>query len=338
MTEITDLSGTDASNTLIGGFNITDNLNIDDIDNVFRVFAGMLGRQFAQGSIASASTTDLSTKPEQYINVTGTTTITGFGTVKAGTIKYLRFDGALTLTHNGTSLILPGGVNITTAANDIAVMISEGSGNWRCANYQRRASVHFNLVDEDDMSSNSAILVPSQQSVKAYVDNGGPAPYKTSSPSAVSSVIFTGLPTSVRVWRLELINMKPTADNENLYVRASASGTPVATGYEAGVTRTDYNSASIANSNVTSAFLVGATVGNDTNESCSATVTIHGLGQSQYTFAHGTGVLITPAAGTRFTWFGGALKNTTAYTELAVLFGGSNIVSGEIRLYAVRDA
>lgn len=40
-----------------------------------------------------------------------------------------------------------------------------------------------NLVDEDDMASNSAVKVPSQQSVKAYVDaksitqTGGSAPY-----------------------------------------------------------------------------------------------------------------------------------------------------------------
>jgi hypothetical protein len=41
----------------------------------------------------------------------------------------MRFAGALTLTHNATTLILPGGANITTAAGDTAVAIPV-SGGW----------------------------------------------------------------------------------------------------------------------------------------------------------------------------------------------------------------
>lgn len=88
-------------------------------------------------AIASAATTDLSTASGVFAHITGTTTITAFGTVASGARRVLVFDGALTLTHNATSLILPGAANITTAAGDIAVMVSEGSGNWRCASYQR---------------------------------------------------------------------------------------------------------------------------------------------------------------------------------------------------------
>ncbi len=69
--------------------------------------------------------------------ITGTTTITGFGTVQAGTIKYLTFSGILTLTHNGTSLILPTGANITTAVGDTMIVRSLGSGNWRCLAYTK---------------------------------------------------------------------------------------------------------------------------------------------------------------------------------------------------------
>ena len=87
--------------------------------------------------IASASTTDLSTVTTPFAHVTGTTTITALGTMQAGTRRRLVFDGILTLTHNGTSLILPGAANITTAAGDVALMVSEGSGNWRCVGYQR---------------------------------------------------------------------------------------------------------------------------------------------------------------------------------------------------------
>jgi hypothetical protein len=49
----------------------------------------------------------------------------------------LVFAGALTFTHNATSLILPGGANITTAAGDVAWVESLGAGNWKCLVYQK---------------------------------------------------------------------------------------------------------------------------------------------------------------------------------------------------------
>ena len=89
-------------------------------------------------NIASATTTDLNTATGNMVDITGTTTITGLGTVQAGAIFFVRFTGILTLTHNATSLILPTGANITTAAADSAIFESLGSGNWRCAVYQRK--------------------------------------------------------------------------------------------------------------------------------------------------------------------------------------------------------
>lgn len=96
---------------------------------------------FAKGAnIASAATTNLATATGNYVSITGTVTITAFGTANAGVIRYLNFAGILTLTHNATSLILPGGANITTAAGDTATAISEGSGNWRVLQYQQAAN------------------------------------------------------------------------------------------------------------------------------------------------------------------------------------------------------
>jgi hypothetical protein len=69
--------------------------------------------------------------------VTGTATITSFGTVAAGTLRIIEFTGALTLTHNATSLKLPGNANITTAVGDIALLVSLGSGNWKCLNFSK---------------------------------------------------------------------------------------------------------------------------------------------------------------------------------------------------------
>ena len=87
--------------------------------------------------IASAGTANIGAATGNLVHITGTTTITALGTVQAGTRRKVVFDGALILTHNATSLILPTGANITTAAGDTAEFISEGSGNWRCTGYLR---------------------------------------------------------------------------------------------------------------------------------------------------------------------------------------------------------
>jgi hypothetical protein len=96
------------------------------------------GQRVAQkgSDIASSSSIDLGAATGDYVDVTGTTTISALGTVAAGIERTVRFTGALTLTHNATSLILPGEANITTAAGDVAVFRSLGSGNWRCISYQ----------------------------------------------------------------------------------------------------------------------------------------------------------------------------------------------------------
>lgn len=88
-------------------------------------------------TLASASTTDLGSSNGNLINVTGTTTITAFGStaVTANPIYVTRFTGALTLTHNASSLIMPGAANYTTAAGDTFYWKYEGSGNWRCVGY-----------------------------------------------------------------------------------------------------------------------------------------------------------------------------------------------------------
>lgn len=107
------------------------------IDNVDAIWT--------QGAnVASASTVTMG--EGGYFNITGTTTITAlaFSTDKAGRVAVLKFAGALTLTHNATSLILPGGYSITTAANDVAAFVSEGSGNFRCLWYRKAAIAPYN--------------------------------------------------------------------------------------------------------------------------------------------------------------------------------------------------
>lgn len=91
--------------------------------------------------IASASTLSLPAAGGGVFTVTGTTSITGISTAQGGRCVKLRFAASLTLTHNGTSFILPGAANITTSAGDVAEFINDAAtdasgSNWRCFNYQ----------------------------------------------------------------------------------------------------------------------------------------------------------------------------------------------------------
>jgi len=92
-------------------------------------------------NVASAGTVALG--EGGFFHITGTTTITDidFATAKDGRFAWVIFDGALTLTHNATTLILPGGADITTAANDRALFIQDASDNVICLVYVPAAGV-----------------------------------------------------------------------------------------------------------------------------------------------------------------------------------------------------
>jgi hypothetical protein len=106
-------------------------------DNSVRAVMAALRDVMAPADVASASTCDLGAVDATVLTITGTTGITSFGTVSAGVWKIIVFSGVLTLTHNATSLILPGAANLTTAAGDAGLAVSLGSGNWRVALFSR---------------------------------------------------------------------------------------------------------------------------------------------------------------------------------------------------------
>lgn len=86
-------------------------------------------------SLASAATVNLGAAASRFVTITGVGTITSFGTAAAGVTKEVTFGGALTLTYNATSMKLPGGESIVTAAGDMLSAISLGSGNWQVSSY-----------------------------------------------------------------------------------------------------------------------------------------------------------------------------------------------------------
>lgn len=142
MAGIPDYSTTAGSNTTIAGININEGWAPSSVNNALRalmadiatIFQG--GTKIAELTVASATTCNILGALSDLIAISGTTTITSLGT-GASRLKFVRFTGALILTHNATSLILPGAANITTAAGDTMIVESDASSNARVLFYQK---------------------------------------------------------------------------------------------------------------------------------------------------------------------------------------------------------
>lgn len=150
---VKDWSTTAGSNTaILSGITLDGAvMTPPQVDNAFRDMAAQVASQlgktgFKGADIASAGTTNLANATGWFCDVTGTTTITAFGTVDAGQMFMLRFTGVLILTYNASSLILPGVASKTTAANDVAFMLSLGSGNWQCVAYQQAVTTSLTIT------------------------------------------------------------------------------------------------------------------------------------------------------------------------------------------------
>jgi hypothetical protein len=123
-------------------------------------------------SVASATTTDLCAgAPQYFLTITGTVTITSFGSsCVAGQEKAVKFAAALTLTYNATSLIIPGAANVVTAAGDVAKVLYLGGGNWLVESYTPASggALINPAVDVGDYLFTAALSPPSAKYLFAY--------------------------------------------------------------------------------------------------------------------------------------------------------------------------
>lgn len=106
-------------------------LSLDAVDNTSD--ADKLFKNARKGSdIASASTITVAATADRF-DVTGTTGITTIGTSSRGNGArfYLRFTGALTITHDASNLILLDAANYTTAAGDVLLFEAIGTNQVR---------------------------------------------------------------------------------------------------------------------------------------------------------------------------------------------------------------
>lgn len=86
------------------------------------------------------------------------------------------------------------------------------------------ASMSF-VVDEDDMTSNSATLVPTQQSTKAYVDSTNAVVRLDSQTASGTSVIeFTGLSSTYQTYEIRVTGLTVSVDAAWPNIQTSSDG------------------------------------------------------------------------------------------------------------------
>src|SRR6188508_325955 len=83
-----------ANNLDMGGISLAENvMRPPAVNNEMREHMAQVSKWLGDDTLVAAATTDLGSVPGRKISITGNTGITSFGTIKAGTIKYLVFTG-----------------------------------------------------------------------------------------------------------------------------------------------------------------------------------------------------------------------------------------------------
>jgi hypothetical protein len=188
-----------------------------------------------------------------------------------GTVIKLHFDGALTLTHHATDLILPGGVNITTAAGDEAEFVEYASGDWRCTSYFRAGGWQAPDIDDDAIITakildDNVTLPKLEGSIIPWVE----IPATTENTSAV---YFEGLDTTYDEFMLVISDATVGTDGSEFHVHLGYGATPTY------LAASGYTEAGTGAGNIAGWWLSNDQ-GNDAGESCSGYMYLYKIHES----------------------------------------------------------
>ncbi len=149
-----DLSTTAASNSPAGSESIGTSL-----DDYLRAIQAIIKHGVSKGSDITAAATITPVATSSYFVVTGNTGITAIGETYSwvGRVVVLKFSGTPLLTH-AAGLILPGAVNITAAAGDVAAFVNESAGVWRCIYGFGLSKAGGNLTGVLGLTAGTALL------------------------------------------------------------------------------------------------------------------------------------------------------------------------------------
>ncbi|KRB73438.1 hypothetical protein [Noviherbaspirillum sp. Root189] len=274
-------------------------------------------------NIASAATVNLDTATGNLVHITGTTTITAI-TLASGAERDVVFDGVLTLTHHATTLILPGGANITTAAGDRATFRGDGAGNVRCMHYTK--------------ASGQAVVAPT-------VAAGLTCLATATVSSAVATVDFTQyIDSTYDEYIVEFFNVVPDTVGATFRLLASTNGGAsfMTDGYGSGTMWCQPGGTPSGNSGGTASILIGAANGASTTVShggYAGTVKLFNLANTAASKLLTTqATQMMSATNTYVTAGSGSIQTNSAINAIRFAFNTGLISAGTFKLYGVRKA
>lgn len=282
--------------------------------------------------VASANALTLGTDGN-YFDITGTTTIVTIGTLAVGTVVKLHFDGILTLSHDGTDIILPGGANITTAAGDEAEFVEYATGDWRCTNYTKADGGVVSPAAAGGLILLGAYTASSDTSVDAY--------------SGATELDVT-IDSTHDEYIIECINVVPGTDNVDFFLRTSTDG---GTSFDAGAGNYAHGfhglkaDASISieaggsNSDTEIALTQGVNLlGSAAGETYNCTIHLYKPSGTLYTCFEWTATYVD--SGTNLNTFtgGGARLSAADVDGIRFLTSSGNIASGDFKIYGVKKS
>ena len=155
-----------------GGTNITTAVSATDVVDVSldTTLTGMVAGTFS-GAVTGGTLTD-GTASIASGAITGATAITASGAIEGGSLT----DGTATLSSGALSGATTGAFSSSVtgasfaATGDVSGSTADFSGQVDFGSLSDGTITATGFVDEDNMNSDSATLIPTQQSVKAYVD------------------------------------------------------------------------------------------------------------------------------------------------------------------------
>jgi len=266
-----------------------------------------IGAGGAPTSIASASTTDLGTASANSATVTGSATITSFGSsaATASPFYFVKFTGSPTITYNASSLITPTAQNIAVQAGDCAILQYLGSGNWSVFAYFPVSNV------------SQALIQPSGKFLIA-----------TQTVSAQASITFSGLPADAQEFELELTSISLSASC-SLGVQYSVSSSFITTGYYgAGLT----NSGGATNFSVANGSSMQLSTGTGSaNTGGSANLKVNGAANGQ-----NKGFIFSGNLDAYFNTSSGYNASNTGQIDQLKLIPSSGTISALCRLYKIK--
>lgn len=308
---ISDFSTTPASNTTINGISVAEGWAPSSVNDAIRQLMADVRYEQAINASLTASASVAIGAASGVIPIQGTATITSLGTVSAGTVRKLVFTGACVLTHNASSLILPGGANITTAAGDTAEFVSLGSGNWRCMSYTRATG--YALIEREPLLSSQTA-------------------------SSSSALNFTSvLSSSYTRYRMELNSLAPATNGANLLIQASTNN-------GSSWLSTNENYYMIAKNDIANATIFDGT-GENAAVAMALAISLYNSG-----VAFGDVDFLVSGTSLQATWrifyqdssnnisqlTGGGLIVGSSINAIRLVMSSGNIASGTARLFGVR--